>query len=338
MKILSAARPLVALAALALGLISPKPGLAQADAVTASPFNVTTPEGGVVHVFPTTAELNRIMAVSPRVTGALVYHGGPVMGPTATTFYIIYWAPPKLQSGAPTSIPASYMSVLNSMVSNYSAHGIDNNNTQYYSVSGTVTTYVKNAGSLGGTYTDTTAYPASGCTDTYTPGGCLSDAQLQAEITSVMKLKGWTGGLNKMFLLFTSSGEGSCSSASSCAYSNYCAYHSVYGTVASPIIYGNEPYGNTTYCQVPGTPSPHNNPLADAAATGASHEMTEAITDPELNAWYTTSGSEIGDLCAYQYGTNGWDSAKANQMWNGAFFELQLEYDNHTASCVAVGP
>jgi hypothetical protein len=61
----------------------------------------------------------------------------------------------------------------------------------------------------------------------------------------------------------------------------------------------------------------------------ASHELTEAVTDPELNAWYTSQGNEIGDLCAYNYGTNSWDSAKANQMWNGRFYELQMEFDKH---------
>jgi len=51
----------------------------------------------------------------------------------------------------------------------------------------------------------------------------------------------------------------------------------------------------------------------------ATHELTEAITDPLLNAWYDAALNEIGDLCAYQYGTNTWDSARANQMWNGHF-------------------
>jgi hypothetical protein len=25
-------------------------------------------------------------------------------------------------------------------------------------------------------------------------------------------------------------------------------------------------------------------------------------------------------------------------MWNGRFYELQMEFDNHTGSCVQVGP
>ena len=89
--------------------------------------------------------------------------------------------------------------------------------------------------------------------------------------------------------------------------------------------------------------SPNNDRAADAAASVASHELTEAITDPLLNAWWG-AGGEIGDLClnwyspALTFGNNTWDGGKANQMWDGSFFELQTEYDNHTSSCVQVGP
>jgi hypothetical protein len=104
------------------------------------------------------------------------------------------------------------------------------------------------------------------------------------------------------------------------------------------VVYSNQPYADTNFCQVPGTPSPTGDPNADAAVSVASHELTEAITDPELNAWFTAQGNEIGDLCNFVYGTNTWDSAKANQMWNGRFYELQMEWDNHLKKCVQVGP
>jgi hypothetical protein len=141
-------------------------------------------------------------------------------------------------------------------------------------------------------------------------------------------------------MLFTSSGEGSCFDAhsTSCAYTQYCAYHGAFKIGTTPVIYANEPYGNLSTCQIQGAPSPNNDPVADAAATSASHELTEAITDPLLNAWFTAQGNEIGDLCAYNYGRATWDSGKANQMWNGHFYLLQQEYNNHTRSCLQVGP
>lgn len=293
-------------------------------------------DGHAVHIFPS---INLAPALPPD-SGPLLYHGhGPVMQASVTT-YAIFWVPAKLQNGNNTSMSAHYQTVQLNMLNDYAGHGIGNNNTQYYQITSTgARQYIQNKGGLGAFYVDTAAYPASGCSDTVTPGNCITDAQIQTEIKKVMGIKGWTGGLSKMFLLFTSNGEGSCfdSTSSSCAYSNYCAYHG-FISGATPIVYGNEPFGSLAYCQTSGTPTPNGDAAADTAATAASHELTEAITDPELNAWFTAAGNEIGDLCAYQYGGNLWDSSRANQMWNGDFYELQMEFDNHLFGCVQIGP
>jgi hypothetical protein len=326
-------------------------------AATAQELNISSGDHDVHIMVPPhkAAELSgRITAYLGGGAGPpLTYHGGPVM--TNATTYAIYWIPSKLQNGGATGVSSNYENITEAMLSLYPGHGLDNNNTQYYQSSRVgflyFTNYVQNSGGLAGTYVDTDPYPASGCTDFYTPGNCLTDAQIQAEIQKVMTAKGWTGGINKMFLMFTSSGEGSCSGAS-CAYSDYCAYHSYFNIGTTPVIYGNMPYANPSYCQVPGTPSPNGDAAGDAAANVASHELTEAITDPELNAWYGGDLShEIGDLCAWNYGTNTWTSGHANQAWPVSFspfiilghpqvssFELQLEYDNHTSSCVELGP
>ena len=34
-----------------------------------------------------------------------------------------------------------------------------------------------------------------------------------------------------------------------------------------------------------------------------SHELEEATTDPDLNAWYDTRGNENADKCAWTFGT-----------------------------------
>ena len=150
-----------------------------------------------------------------------------------------------------------------------------------------------------------------------------------------------------MYLVFTAPGEGSCFTTSTAYCSTetanvspyYCAYHS-YISGAQPIIYSNEPNGSSYWCLGSGTQpnAAQGGDGVDPAATAASHEMSEAITDPLLNAWYASDGSENGDLCAYNYLTNTWDGGKANQKWNGAFFELQSEYSNHHARCELVGP
>lgn len=303
--------------------------------ITATAQDGTPRSGGNnIHIFPT---VNHAPVLPP--AGPLNYNGGPVMQPGASTF-AIFWVPPKLQNGNPTGMTAHYQGVQKQMLTDYPGHSIGTNNTQYFQVVGGATQYIQNKGGLAGFFVDTAAYPASGCSDSATPGNCITDAQVQAEVTKVMGIKGWTAALNHMFLVFTSSGEGSCfdSSSTTCAYVQYCAYHGFFGPAATPTIYGNEPFGDLAVCQVPGTPSPTGDPLADAVASIATHELTEATTDPELDAWFDSSGNEIGDLCNFNYGPLTWDGGKANQMWNGHFYVLQMEFDNHAGGCVQVGP
>jgi hypothetical protein len=305
---------------------------AGASAQQKSPY-VVSANGQSVHILPPPSIAE---GLRPPV-GALTYHGGPIM-PTVT-LYAIYWVPAHLQNGNPTTLSAKYQSVTKNFLTDYNGHGIANNSTQYSQVKSGVTSYFKDSGTFAASYLDTNPYPASGCTDGVTGTNCISDGQLQAEITRVMALKGWTAGMNKMYLVFTSTGEGSCfSDGVTCAYTNYCAYHGYYGNATNPVIYGNEPYGDPNYC-AGSISSPNGDLPSDVAANIASHEVTEANTDPELNAWWdSANGEEIGDLCAYQFGSNTWDSGLANQMWNGHFYDLQMEYDNHTSSCVQVGP
>lgn len=234
-------------------------------------------------MYPTVSlDAARKRALGSRTLANVTYHGGPIN--TETQIFTIYWKPPTLQTGAATSIPASYIKVLQHMLGNYAGHAIANINTQYFQIVSGVTSYHSGLGRLGGTFTDTAAYPASGCSDSFTPGNCINDTQIRNEVAKVMSIKGWTPGFNKIYLLFTSSGEGSCmsSASTSCAYVQYCAYHGFFGSATNPVIYGNEPFGNNSICQVAG-PLP-NAGTSDSAATAARHEVSEATTDPLLNA------------------------------------------------------
>ena len=305
----------------------------------ASPLTVGTSEHSI-HIFPTIGNHEALTAAA-QDNGPLLYHmGGAVMGPTVT-IYPIFWIPAKLQTGKAAAFPSNYEAVEVDMLYDYIGKGLGAIGTQYYQTVSGVTSFVQNKGGLNSTYyVDTSAYPASGCKDAVTPGNCLTDAQIQAEVKKVVGVAKATGGLNQIFMVYTAPGEGSCfdSTNKACSYTSFCAYHSHYLNGKTPVIYANEPYGNTTYCQVSGAPSPNNDAAADAAATSSSHELTEAITDPLGNAWFTSQGNEIGDLCAYKYGTVNWDSGRANQMWNGRFYLLQTEYSNHTEQCLNTGP
>jgi hypothetical protein len=328
------------IAAALLALMMPVLAMAQNNVIN-SPYRITG-ETGTVHIYPTPELSRQIRAQQDNQAplGVLSYHGGPIM--SGDSLYAIFWVPATLQNGKPTSLSAKYENVAKRFLADYPYHGIANNSTQYYSTT-SGTKYFKGIGGLSGFYIDANPYPSSGCTDGVTGTNCITDAQLQTEIQRVITLEGWTPGLNKIFLVFTSTGEGSCfdGTSSSCAYTQYCAYHGYFGSTSTPTIYANQPYADPNYCYYPpgGQNDPSGDPASDANVNVASHEITEANTDPELNAWWDSgNGEEIGDLCAWMFGTNSWDSGLANQMWNGHFYDLQLEYDNHTSSCVNIGP
>jgi hypothetical protein len=105
------------------------------------------------------------------------------------------------------------------------------------------------------------------------------------------------------------------------------------------------PYANPTYCYASGSGqhAPNGDIPSDAAVNIASHEITEANTDPLATTgpwgWYdNANGEEICDLRAWNFGTADWSSGLANQNWSGHYYDLQLEYNNHTAACVKIGP
>ncbi len=318
------------------------PVLAMAQDVFNSPY-VVTGETGTVHIYSTPQLSLQIKAQQGSLVapGVLSYHGGPIM--TGVNLYAIFWVPARLQNGQSTGLTAKYESVAKQMLADYPYHGIASNSAQYYSITSGIKHYFVGVGGLAGSAVDTNPYPVSGCHDSVTPGNCITDVQLRAEITRVMTAHGWTPGLNKMFIVFTSMGEGSCidSTSSSCAYTSYCAYHGYFGSAATPTIYANQPYANPTYCYDPpaGQHAPSGDIPSDANVNVTSHEITEATTDPELNAWWdTANGEEIGDLCQWKFGTADWNSGLANQMWNGHFYDLQLEYSNHAMLCIKIGP
>jgi hypothetical protein len=210
--------------------------------------------GGVAHILPTPAAAAARKAAAlkrgavPAAATPMTYHGGPVM--IYPQIYTIFWIPSQLQNGGSTGFSPQYalLQILNAAY--LPSHGLLNIATQYYQTSGGTTSYIQNFGYWAGYAVDTNPFPASGCTDSATPGNCITDAQLRTEIQNVMTANMWTGGINKLFLAFTSSGEGSCFNASSCAYTQYCAYHSWFTFNGNPVIYGNQPYADPANCKV----------------------------------------------------------------------------------------
>jgi hypothetical protein len=218
------------------------------------------------------------------------YHGGPVMLGNLSVYYIWYgdW------SGN------SAMDILTDFASNIGRSPYFNINTTYYDGSNT---HVSNSVVYGGS-----------TTDNYSRGTALSDADVQSIVTSAISSGRLPGDANAVYFVLTSKdvaeNSGFCT--------KYCAWHS-YGTITGT----NIKYafvGNADRCPSAceaQTTSPNGNAGADAMASVIAHELEEAVTDPNLNAWYDTRGAENADKCAWTFGT-------VSSAPNGSFYNMVL--------------
>ncbi len=256
----------------------------------------------------------------------LVYHGGPVM--TTNKTYTIFWIPNGY------SVSGNYISTINQYFADV-AHDSGMGSNVY--AAATQYSGIQYSSSVGATTTATNAFPTSGCPVYTGVTDCLTDAQLQAEIDTVINAQGWTRNGTNMFFLFTPQNVGSCfdSGGSQCTYTTYCAYH---GTTNSGAIYANMPY--TVSSTYPGNCDEHQYPNssdADPTINVTSHEHNEAITDPQLNAWYDSSGAENGDKCAWNFGAlQGSNGSEYNQTINGHHYFLQMEWSNTNPNLACV--
>jgi hypothetical protein len=279
--------------------------------------------------------LSRILGMVPTFNGAfkatngfgqLRNHNGPVMKTNQT--FAIFWQP----SNWSRTFPSTYAPLVTRYFGDVAADSGKTSNVYYAATQYSGIAY---SSSYGGSVTVTDPLPASGCSDS-AASVCLSDAQLQTEIKTVIARQGWTSGANKLYFLFTAPGVGSCMGSSSCAFTQYCAYHSWIGSGTSATLYANQPYvDGVSGCDAGYHP---NGGAGDAVLNVVSHEHNEAITDPQGNAWYDILGYENGDKCAWSWGTLTGSGASAyNQTVNGHHYILQLEYSNASRGCAQTG-
>ncbi len=61
-----------------------------------------------------------------------------------------------------------------------------------------------------------------------------------------------------------------------------------------------------------------------------SHELEEAVTDPDLNAWYDTRGQENADKCAWTFGSQSTagNGASYNMTFGGRNWLIQQNWVN----------
>jgi hypothetical protein len=290
-------------------------------------------------------------------TPPLLFHGGAVMmTPSSSPVVItpIYWNP----VGHPMS--SAYISLINTYLSDVAV--ASGTNTNVYSV---LNEYSGSNGqinyniNMGAAISDTNALPTSGCrvarndrSRIYADGtgynACLDDAQLQTEINNVTAARGLPHNLSHIYVLFLPKAVESCfnsgsttTSANQCTINHqpsatFCAYHSedpasaIYANMPYPIYQSSTGFTCGTEANFGVVESPNGNPDADVEISPTSHEISEAITDPDTQTgWYDSSGFEIGDECAYVFGaTQGTAGHLYNQVIAGFHFLTQEEFSN----------
>ena len=169
---------------------------------------------------------------------------------------------------------------------------------------------------------------------------CLTDAQIQHELSSVIAADGLPSDLTAIYLVMLPPGVDVCSApgaevagaGDSCSDTDFCGYHSNIASAGGP-VYAVIPYAGVSGCESGQTPN--GDPAGDSAVSLLSHEHNDAITDPLLGGagvagWYggSTRG-EVSDKCAqpYVYGAVA-SGANYNQTINGHHYYVQDEFAN----------
>src|SRR3989454_715699 len=150
----------------------------------------------------------------------------------------------------------------------------------------------------------------------------------------------WLPRPNKMFHVFTGYGIESCFDPTNfaCTFTVYCAYHDFFTKGSQSIIYSNMPdfNGVTGHCTPRQRPFPNSDSYADPEINILSHELFEAVSDPQLNAWTDSFSNEIGDKCAWNFGNVNPDGS--NLLLNGHNYLVQLEWSNYGGCALSYGP
>jgi hypothetical protein len=251
----------------------------------------------------------------------LTYHGGKVLRTNRTV--AIYWGPAAgFSSGYASTINQYFTDVAAASGQTDNVYGVE---TQYYDGTGTIAY----SSHFDGAITDTSPYPASGCSDSVSQTSiCLSDLQFRAEVQKVVT----SPDPNTTYFVFTGKGVGSCYSSGSCAFSSYCAYHSNVSVKGTTVQYANQPYTDTVKAACDAGYYPNGaSTEADPTINVVSHEHRESINDPLGNAWYDRRGYEGSDKCAWDFGTL--TGADYNQTIGGHHYALQQEWSNLLSGC-----
>ena len=238
------------------------------------------------------------------------YHGGPVMTASTNNVYYIWYG--TWSNGD--------KNILTNLAGHIGGSPYFNINTTYYNGSNV---HVKNSIAFAG---DTT--------DNYSLGKSLSDSAILSAVSSAITSGRLPKNTNAVYFLLTAADV----NATSGFCTQYCGWHDHATVSGSDIKYAF--VGNPARCPsacTNGTTPPNGSVGADGMASIISHELEEAVTDPDLNAWYDSRGEENADKCAWTWGTTYTTSngGVANMNLGGSDYLIQRNWVNASGGSCA---
>lgn len=223
-----------------------------------------------------------------KVSPAIAYHGGPVIG--TPNVYVIWY-------GAWT---ANQQLIITDFLHSIGGSPYFNINTTYPPISGLVNY-------------------SGAAISTYAGVNPLSDQDIQNIVAAAIANASLPNDLNGVYFVLTGSDvtkSGFCTS--------YCGWHTHASINGADIKYSF--VGNPTACPLVGASigncsaqtasSPNGDVGVDAMVSVIAHELEEATTDPDLNAWFDSRGYENADKCAWTFGSQ--------TFVNGYYYNMTL--------------
>jgi len=304
---------LVGSATLIVGVATPATSQASPPEPDLAPVHATPIRGRTTEGVPELAQAK--VAARPGNNG-ITYRGGPVMtNPAGQNAYIIWYG----------DWTQNKTSIITDFVGNLGGSPYYNINTTYYDGAKKP---VVNAITLKDQTTDPYSRTGGQPSSTYS----LSDTDIRTIVQSAMTSKGWADDNGVYFVLTSVDVKKSGFLTSYCGWHTYATINGVntkYSFVGDP--------GNNGACNVQTSVSPNGDVGADAMVSVIAHEMEEAATDPNLNAWYDNRGYENADKCAWTFGTTyAAGGGLANMRLGGRDFLVQRNWVNASGGYCAL--
>ena len=253
----------------------------------------------------------------------IYYHGGRVV---AGTFHVysIYWSSGAIFPGGPNPNGAEASGTGGQDSSLVGTFLGSLGGTPYYNIN---KGYWDNLGTSGALryVTSAVAYDGYWADGTNAPSGTqnVADSAIQAEIIASFAVRPYAP--DTLYAVFSAGGV----NLGGGAFTQYCAYHGHFDWNGHDVLYAVQPDNSyTASCKAQST-GPNGDP-ADFEVNTLAHEIEEANTDPDLNAWWDRRGYENADKCAWTFGTThtAANGAKYNMTFGGYNWLIQQNWRN----------